>query len=323
MTEKLLEIRDLSVQFETDRGNLRAVDGISFDLAAGKILCLVGESGCGKSVTAHSIMRLLNKKTARISGKVGFQGRDLTTVPDAEMEKIRGSAIGMIFQDPMTALNPVYTVGHQIAESIWVHEGKTKMKEIKERVVKLLAQVGIPDPAIRVDSYPHELSGGMRQRVVIAMALACGPKLLIADEPTTALDVTIQAQILDLIKSLRDSLGMGVLLITHDLGVVSEMADDVAVMYSGRIIEKGERSTILRSPQHPYTQGLLASVPPLKAATAGLALKSIPGQVKPLFAPPPGCRFQERCFAVQPHCRTSEPGLEKKVGRDVACYEVK
>lgn len=325
MTESaLLEVQNLTVDFATDRGSLRAVDDISFRLPPGKILCLVGESGCGKSVTAHAILRLLPGHSATVKAQsILFQGKNLVSLPDSEMQRLRGSGIAMIFQDPMTALNPVYTVGKQIAEVIWVHEGKTKLAEVKPRVVKLLSQVGIPDPSTRFDSYPHELSGGMRQRIMIAMALACGPKLLIGDEPTTALDVTIQAQILELVRELQRSLQMGVLLITHDLGVVAEMADEVAVMYSGRIVERGSREAIFKKPLHPYTQGLLASVPDLDAQHRRDKLASIPGQVPSPFLRPQGCRFQDRCFAVQPHCREREPVLEQKHDHWVACFEVK
>lgn len=311
------------MDFVTERGILRAVDHISFGVSQGQILCLVGESGCGKSVTAHSIMRLLPPGTARITeGSIIFLGDNLTTMADAQIQKLRGSKIAMIFQDPMTALNPVYSVGHQIAEMIWVHEGHSKIAEVKSRVIKLISEVGIPDPESRFNSYPHELSGGMRQRVMIAMALACEPRLLIADEPTTALDVTIQAQILDLVKTLQKQRNMGVLLITHDLGVVAEMADEVAVMYSGRIVERGAKKVVLQNPLHPYTQGLLASVPEIREHGPSQPLKSIPGQVPSPFARPGGCRFQDRCGAAQPACRLEEPSLERKQERWVACFEV-
>ena len=262
MTEPLLKVETLQTHFGTPDGVVRAVEGLSFHIDAGETLAIVGESGCGKSVTSMSIMRLIQTPPGRIGGKIWFQGRDLLTLPEAEMRKLRGNDVAMIFQEPMTSLNPVLTIGRQIGETVRLHEGLDARKA-EARAVEMLTLVGIPAPARRVREYPHQLSGGMRQRVMIAMALACNPKLLIADEPTTALDVTIQAQILDLMRDLKHRLGSAILLITHDLGVVAEMAQRVVVMYAGRKVEEGPVDAIFADPQHPYTRGLLGAVPKL------------------------------------------------------------
>jgi len=317
--EPLLSVRRLSVGFDTDDGLLGAVDGVSFDIAPGSTLGLVGESGCGKSVTALSLMRLLPQPAGRIlGGEIVFEGRNLLALPIEEMQRIRGGRIGMVFQEPMTALNPVHTIGRQLSEVYRTHENMTK-QEASRRAVAMLGRVGLPSPEIRLAEYPHHLSGGMRQRVVIAMALACHPKLLIADEPTTALDVTIQAQILDLIRDLQREMGMAVLLITHDLGVIAEMCDDVAVMYAGRIAEQGPVAGIFASPRHPYTRGLLASIPRLDSPHK-TRLPVIDGMVPSLRNLPPGCRFQNRCPYRQDRCAEAAPPLERvSEGHDAAC----
>ena len=317
----LLQISDLQVVFSTETGPVCAVDGISFQLDSGQTLGLVGESGCGKSVTAQTILRLLPEPPAKmLSGKVLFEGRDLLKMPDAELRRVRGKEIGFIFQEPMTALNPVYTVGFQIAEVLMAHEAELPRATIKKRVLEMLDLVGIPSPNERYDTYPHELSGGMRQRVMIAMALICRPKLLIADEPTTALDVTIQAQIMELIQRLQKDLGMAMLLITHDLGVVTESVDDVIVMYAGKIAEQASVKELFHDPLHPYTRGLLASIPKLGRKER---LQGIPGTVPDITKLPSGCRFHDRCGLVQPRCRESVPPLEeKKRGHWGSCFEV-
>ncbi len=294
MATPLLEVRHLRVGFQTDNGLLTAVDEVNFTLEAGKTLGLVGESGCGKSVTAMSLMRLLPQPAGRIlGGEVLLEGRDLTKLPIEAMRKIRGNDIAMIFQEPMTALNPVHPVGKQIIEAIQLHEPTTPDKALC-RAVELMEWVGIPAPEQRVNEYPHQLSGGMRQRVMIAMALSCHPKVLIADEPTTALDVTVQAQILDLLKRLQRETGMAVILITHDLGVIAEVCDDVAVMYAGRIAERGPVHEIFAKPLHPYTQGLIRCLPKLDHPPK-TPLPVIPGMVPSLKDMPSGCRFASRC----------------------------
>jgi len=324
----LLQVKDLIIEFVTRERRVRAVDGISFGIEGGKTLGIVGESGCGKSVTALTIMRLLSSPPAQIpGGSIHFAGRDLLTLGLDELRQVRGKEIAMIFQEPMTSLNPVYTAGYQIEESLRVHFPKLTAEERKKRVIELLEKVGIPDPVRRYDNYPHEMSGGMRQRIMIAMALACNPKLLIADEPTTALDVTIQAQILELIRGLQRDLGMSLVLITHDLGVVAETADDVLVMYAGKVVEYTSVRELFRRPMHPYTVGLLHSLPSRSTnavdASGRKRLSGIPGSVPDLTQLPPGCRFQDRCNLVQPRCRTVEPPLEEKVsGHKVACFEV-
>ncbi len=305
----LLEITNLVTEFETDEGQVRAVDQVSFTAEKGKTLGIVGESGCGKSVTALSIMRLLPQPMGQIiSGSVVFQGKDLTQLPLTEMEKIRGNQIGMVFQEPMTALNPVHTIGKQIAEVLLLHNDFNTATAIRESI-DILDRVGIPSPDIRMGEYPHQLSGGMRQRIVIAMALACKPALLIADEPTTALDVTIQAQILELIKDLQAEMGMSVILITHDLGVIAETCEQVVVMYAGKVAEKGTVFDVFDKPSHPYTRGLLASIPTLETKPKS-KLSVIDGMVPGLLDLPPGCRFENRCPYSKDLCRQSVPPIE-------------
>lgn len=319
MSEVILEINNLVTEFETDEGRVRALDNINFSAKAGETLGIVGESGCGKSVTALSIMRLLPQPMGQIvSGNINFQGRDLTQLPLTEMQKIRGSQIGMVFQEPMTALNPVHTIGKQLTEVLLLHKDISAQEAIKQSV-DILDRVGIPSPDIRMTEYPHQLSGGMRQRVVIAMALACKPALLIADEPTTALDVTIQAQILELIKDLQTEMGMTVLLITHDLGVIAETCDDVVVMYAGKVAEKGSVFDLFDRPKHPYTQGLLASIPTLETEPKS-KLSVIEGMVPGLMDLPKGCRFQNRCPHQQQQCLDTAPEMQiAEPGHEVSC----
>jgi peptide/nickel transport system ATP-binding protein len=299
----LLEVRDLQTQFQTRAGLVRAVDGVSFYVDRGELLGIVGESGCGKSITALSIMRLIALPGKIVSGEILFEERNLLALSDEQMRAIRGNDIAMIFQDPMTSLNPVFTVGEQIAEALRLHR-KLSRKDARRVTIEAMKEVAIPDPARRVDDYPHQLSGGMRQRVMIAMALACDPKLLIADEPTTALDVTIQAQILELLNELRRTRELGVVLITHDLGVVAEVADRVAVMYTGRIVEESPVEELFARPKHPYTEGLLRSVPKLTEAEVKKAtrLETIEGTVPSPTALPPGCHFAPRCTHRMPRC---------------------
>ncbi|MBX3205476.1 MAG: ABC transporter ATP-binding protein [Labilithrix sp.] len=319
----LLRVRDLVTSFRTEQGVLRAVDEVSFEVPEGATLGIVGESGCGKSVTALSILRLIPHPQGAIErGAVELRGKDILRLSEREMQEVRGNEISMIFQEPMTSLNPVYTVGAQIIEAIRLHQKKSR-REARERAIEMLRLVGIPAPETNIDAYPHQLSGGMRQRVMIAMALACEPSLLIADEPTTALDVTIQAQILELIAKLRDKLGMSVVLITHDLGVVAEVASHVVVMYAGRVVERAPVASLFERPRHPYTRGLLRSLPSFEAAPAATTdgprrrarLPVIEGIVPDLMALPPGCRFADRCPMVVDACRSSEPSLEP-VGGD-------
>ncbi|HEY6705531.1 MAG TPA: ABC transporter ATP-binding protein, partial [Xanthobacteraceae bacterium] len=296
----LLKVNNLRTSFFTSDGEVRAVDGVNFDIEDGKTVGLVGESGCGKSVTALSIMQLLPKSTGRIvGGEIQFQGRDLASLPQHQMRRIRGNEISMIFQEPMTSLNPVMTIGDQIAETVRLHQGASR-SEARNRAIEMLRLVKIADPQKRVGNYPHQFSGGQRQRVMIAMALACTPKLLIADEPTTALDVTIQAQILELIGELQGRLGMAVLLITHDLGVVAERADEVAVMYAGKIVESAKPEVIFSRPKHPYTIGLLDSLPGRRGGKKRLA--AIPGMVPSPLDWPTGCRFRDRCARADASC---------------------
>jgi peptide/nickel transport system ATP-binding protein len=316
--EALLSVQDLRTVFRTSGGDVAAVDGVSLDVIRGKTLGIVGESGCGKSVLSLSIMRLVAHPGRIASGRVLLEGRDLAGLSNAEMRGVRGKEIGMIFQEPMTSLNPVHTVGFQITEGIRAHEPRASKAELRERGIAALARVRIPSPERRFDEYPHQLSGGMRQRVMIAMALACSPKLLIADEPTTALDVTVQAQILDLLRDLQAETGMAIILITHDLGVIAEMADDVAVMYAGRVVERTTARDLFEDPQHPYTLGLLGSIPRLDEDRERLL--AITGAVPPPFALPPGCRFAPRCpFAIEA-CRAEIPGLRSiSPGHEAAC----
>ena len=304
--QPLLTVTDLVTQFDTEDGRVTAVDGVSFDVMAGETLGIVGESGSGKSVTALSVIRLIQTPPGRIAGgRVTFRGRDLLGLPDHEMREIRGNEISMIFQEPMTSLNPLFTVGDQIMEAILLHQDRDKQRA-RGRAVEMLRKVGIPSPEKRVDQYPHQMSGGMRQRVMIAMALACNPSLLIADEPTTALDVTIQAQILDLIGKLKQDTGASVMLITHDLGVIAETADRVIVMYAGQIVETGDVDTIFDHPMHPYTSGLLESIPQLTEEKA--RLHSIEGVVPSPFDMPKGCRFAPRCPLADAQCTGTGPG---------------
>ncbi|MCS6780815.1 MAG: ABC transporter ATP-binding protein [Geminicoccaceae bacterium] len=313
----MLSVRGLTTELRTEQGRFNAVDSVSFDLFPGEVLGIVGESGCGKSMTALSILGLVPRPPGRIvAGEVLFEGRDLVRLPERELQRVRGAKIAMIFQEPMTSLNPVFTIGDQLAETLRHHE-RLGRRAARARAVELLARVGIPAPAERLDSYPHELSGGMRQRVMIAIALACNPKVLLADEPTTALDVTIQAQILDLLERLQAELGMAVVIITHDLGIVAEFAHRVLVMYAGRVIEEGPVAAIFDTPAHPYTRGLLASLPDLEGESERLV--PIPGNVPVLAELPPGCRFAPRCGLALPACRAADPPLHRLGPRAVAC----
>ncbi|MBT4381956.1 MAG: ABC transporter ATP-binding protein [Gammaproteobacteria bacterium] len=315
----VLSINNLITEFDTDEGRVRAVDDVSFTAQAGKTLGIVGESGCGKSVTALSIMRLLPQPMGQIvSGSVELDGTDLTQLPIPQMEKIRGARIGMVFQEPMTALNPVHTVGRQLTEALLIHKDITPDAAIRE-AVGLLDRVGIPSPDVRMTEYPHQLSGGMRQRVVIAMALACKPDFLIADEPTTALDVTIQAQILELIKELQADMGMSVILITHDLGVIAETCDEVVVMYAGKVAERGSVFDIFDRAAHPYTRGLLKSIPTLNTEPKS-TLSAIDGMVPGLLDLPAGCRFENRCTFSHEQCISKAPDLQAvKDQHQVSC----
>ena len=306
MTGPLLELRRLAVSFATDDGTVQAVDGIDLALQRGRTLGLVGESGCGKSVTSLAVMGLLPPENSRVSGEVHFEGRDLLKIAPNELRDLRGARLAMIFQEPMTSLNPAYTIGNQIIEAIQRHQG-LNAADARARAIAVLKLVRISNPEKRVDDYPHKLSGGMRQRAMIAMALACGPQLLIADEPTTALDVTIQAQVLDLMRGLRRDTGTAIILITHDLGVVAEMADDVAVMYAGQIVERAPVASLFARPEHPYTVGLLGSIPKLDQKRE--RLPSIEGRVPDMAHPPEGCRFAARCPFVEPACRDAVPPL--------------
>jgi oligopeptide/dipeptide ABC transporter ATP-binding protein len=316
---ELLRVEKLRTYFHTQAGVVRSVDGVTFAIEAGRTLGVVGESGCGKSVTALSIMRLIDSPGRIETGsRIEFEGRNLVQLAEDELQQIRGNEISMIFQEPMTSLNPVYTVGDQVKEAVQLHQ-HLPGREATERVVDMFRLVGIPSPERRVKDYPHQLSGGMRQRVMIAMALSCHPKLLIADEPTTALDVTIQAQILELMKDLRDRLQMSIMLITHDLGVIAEMADDVAVMYAGRVVEQGPVEAIFRSPQHPYTEALLHSIPVL-GMTQAQPLQVIRGLVPSALHWPAGCRFAPRCDYAFDRCRTDDPPLLPAGNQDAACW---
>ena len=314
----LLSVKNLSTEFPVKKGIVRAVEDVSFDVDAGEILAIVGESGSGKSVTSLSVMGLLAEPGHVAGGSIEFEDKDLVALSEKSYRQLRGNDMAMIFQEPMTSLNPVYRVGNQIVEAIRTHE-KISKKDARERAIDLLRKVGIPSPEKRIDDYPHQMSGGMRQRVMIAMALACNPKLLIADEPTTALDVTIQAQILDLLRRLRDDTGMAVLLITHDLGVVSETADRVVVMYCGQVVEEAEVRTLFDHPMHPYTLGLLKSIPRLEDDDTK-RLYMIKGMVPNPLEMPPGCHFSDRCDSCMDICRQKVPNLVDLNGHKVRCF---
>ena len=324
MAEKLLSVKNLRTYFRTEAGEAKAVDGVSFDIDRGETLGLVGESGCGKSVTSLSVMRLIPEPPGKtVGGEIRYRGQDLFQISDDDMRKVRGNDIAMIFQEPMTSLNPVFTCGYQIDEAVILHQGLNPT-QAREKTVEMLKLVGIPDPEQRANEYPHQLSGGMRQRVMIAMALSCNPDVLIADEPTTALDVTIQAQILELLEKLQTELGMAVLMITHDLGVIAEVADRVAVMYAGKVVEMSEVNRIFKTPRHPYTIGLLESIPKLNEQKETLSV--IPGTVPEATRFPVGCRFAPRCAQADDVCLREEPPLlaieEDEVAgtQQVACW---
>ena len=311
MGQPLLELQNLRTYFFTDEGVARAVDGVSYTLERGETLGVVGESGCGKSVTALSILRLIPDPPGKIvDGEILFEGINLLDLSPAEMRRIRGNDVSMIFQEPMTSLNPVFTIGNQIAEAVRLHQGLSK-KEALQKAIEMLELVGIPAPERRVHEYPHQLSGGMRQRAMIAMALSCNPKVLIADEPTTALDVTIEAQILDLMRNLQHELGTAIIMITHDLGVIAEMAKKVVVMYAGKVVEQAPVEQLFGEPNHPYTQGLLQSLPRVDKDASGAKrrLQEIPGIVPSLLHLPPGCKFASRCPKAMPICEEEEPAL--------------
>jgi len=318
--DALLDIRELCVSFQTEEGVARAVDRVSFDVKPGETLGVVGESGCGKTVTALSVLKLVQEPPGLIDGgEVLYKGKNLLALSDREIRSVRGNEISMIFQEPMTSLNPVFTCGYQIREAVMLHQ-KVGKKEAIERTVDMLHLVGIPDPRGCEKAYPHQLSGGMRQRVMIAMALSCNPSLLIADEPTTALDVTIQAQILELLQSLQERFGMAIMMITHDLGVIAEMAKRVVVMYAGQVVERASVTDIFHSPRHPYTIGLQASIP--RIAHKGHRLDVIPGRVPDPFRFPPGCRFSDRCRFVEDRCRNETIASRNFVeGHTVRCWK--
>ncbi len=318
LSDPLLQIKDVRTVFRGAQGDVPAVDGVSLGVERGKTLGIVGESGCGKSILSLSIMRLVPPPGRVAQGRILFDGQDLLALPGAAMRGIRGARIAMIFQEPMTSLNPVFTVGDQIAEAMRAHDRRASRRDLRARAVAALDRVRIPSAARRFDDYPHQLSGGMRQRVMIAMALSCAPDLLIADEPTTALDVTVQAQILDLLRDLQQQTGMAIMLITHDLGVVAEMADEVAVMYAGRVVEQTSGTGIFDDPQHPYTLGLLGSIPKIEEERDRLL--AIEGTVPAPFALPPGCRFHPRCVFAAPACAETDPDLrELGPGHHAAC----
>jgi oligopeptide/dipeptide ABC transporter ATP-binding protein len=318
---QLLEIRDLNVKFTVEEDTIYAVNGVNLTLNAGETLGIVGESGCGKSVTLFSILRLIKSPPAMISGEILFEGRDVLQMREKELHKIRGKEITMVFQEPMTCLNPVIKIGHQIIESLILHEKMHKDKAIK-KTLELMRLVEIPDPESRMWDYPHQLSGGMRQRIMIAMALACTPKILLSDEPTTALDVTIQAQILELMKRIKQEYGMGIILVTHDLGVIAEVADRVAVFYGGRVVEEADTISLFSKPTHPYTEGLLGCIPLIN--TTAERLKVIEGTVPDLAAFPIGCPFEPRCEYAVDRCKEKNPQLEKiDKNHSVACHRAK
>ncbi|MEJ5329443.1 MAG: ABC transporter ATP-binding protein [Desulfobaccales bacterium] len=315
----LLALHDLEVHFHLPAGRLQAVGGVSLELCSGETLGLVGESGCGKTVTAHAVLQLL-PETAQVRGRILFEGEDLLSWPPERLRQVRGNRIGMVFQEPMTALNPVFTIGEQVAEVLMVHRGLSRAAALQE-AARALSRVGLPDAERRLKQYPHQLSGGLRQRVLIAMALVLSPALLIADEPTTALDVTIQAQILELLRRLKRELGLAVLFITHNLGIVAQVAERVAVMYAGLLVEEAPTPRLFKSPSHPYTQGLLASVPRLDfTRPAGAPLQPIPGQVPDLFHPPTGCLFAERCPHRFNPCGEPPPWKTVAPGHRVRCW---
>ncbi len=321
MSDLILEVKNLRTKYRTEDGIIYPVDDISFNVKKGQTLGIVGESGCGKSQTALSVMRLIQKPGIIESGDVIFKNENLLKKSESQMREILGNQMAMIFQEPMTSLNPVFTIGNQVSESIAQHNKKLSNAEVKKRAVAMLELVGIPAPEKRYDEYPHQLSGGMRQRVMIAMAMSCNPQLLIADEPTTALDVTIQAQILDLMRKVQKEFNAGMILITHDLGVVAEMCQDVLVMYAGKVVEYGSVEDIFYRPRHPYTLGLLKSIPHFETGSRLKTLQTIPGLVPNLYKLPKGCRFQDRCKYVTDICRQEDPKLENLRGiHRVACY---
>ncbi|MEU4926580.1 ABC transporter ATP-binding protein [Streptomyces yokosukanensis] len=322
MSTPFLSLRDLKVHFSTEDGVVRAVDGLSFDLEKGKTLGIVGESGSGKSVTNMAILGLHDPRNTTMDGEIVLDGKELISASETELEKLRGNKMSMIFQDALASLSPYHTIGAQIAETYRKHTGSSK-KEARDRAIEMLRRVGIPQPDVRVDDYPHQFSGGMRQRAMIAMALVCDPELLIADEPTTALDVTVQAQIMDLLKDLQQEFGTAIIFITHDLGVIADIADDVLVMYGGRCVERGTKKQVLSAPDHPYTLGLLNSMPSLDGPV-DVPLSPIPGSPPSLLNPPTGCRFHPRCaFAEKVSgglCSSEQPKLEVTEGRGSACH---
>jgi peptide/nickel transport system ATP-binding protein len=321
MSEGLLEIRGLKTHFACDDGMIQAVDDVDLRVQSGETVCLVGESGCGKTVTALSVLKLIAMPPARtVQGQILWRGSDLVKVDVGGMSRLRGKEIAMVFQEPMTALNPVYTVGEQIAEGIRLHEGISN-REAFDKTTEMLRLVHIPNPEKCIHDYPHQFSGGMRQRVMIAMALSCNPKLLIADEPTTALDVTVQAQVLDLLQEMKSRFGMAILLITHAMGVVAEMAQRVVVMYAGKVVEEATVEQLFENPLHPYTQGLIRSIPRLNRAGAQkVKLSAIPGSIPSLLKPPEGCRFAPRCQFATDVCRSVVPALrERAEGHKAAC----
>ena len=319
VTRPLLSVRDLVVEFSTERGVVRAIDGVSFDILPGETLGLVGESGCGKSVTSLAILGLIPSPPGRIvSGSIRLQGRELTGLSEADYRHIRGKEISMIFQEPMTALNPVFSIATQMTDVLMRHQGMSR-RQARNRAIEMLALVGIPAPAKRIDEYPHQMSGGMRQRVMIAMALSCNPRLLLADEPTTALDVTTQAQVLEQMVKLQEELGTAVVLVTHDLGVVAEACDRAVVMYAGRVVEEAPIRCLFEQPRHPYTEGLLKSIPRIREEKLP-ELPTIPGSVPDLLHLPPGCRFGDRCYKADETCHAKEPALELRGDIAVACH---
>ncbi|MEU9911548.1 ABC transporter ATP-binding protein [Streptomyces sp. NPDC051001] len=322
MSTPFLSVRDLKVHFSTEDGVVKAVDGLSFDVEKGQTLGIVGESGSGKSVTNMAVLGLHDPRNTRLDGEILLDGKELITASERELEKLRGNKMSMIFQDALASLSPYHTIGAQIGETYRKHTGASR-KEARARSIEMLRRVGIPQPDMRVDDYPHQFSGGMRQRAMIAMALVCDPELLIADEPTTALDVTVQAQIMDLLKDLQQEFGTAIIFITHDLGVIADIADDVLVMYGGRCVERGTKEEVLRTPDHPYTLGLLGSMPSL-TGPVDVPLSPIPGSPPSLLNPPSGCRFHPRCAFVEKVagglCSSERPGLKVLDGRGSACH---